>query len=359
MSHSAMPDSIADDDEAWQPTITDPYFFDSDYTIAGSTGFLLWEANWLVLRLLRPEPNGLLAREPHKRSIDQAIPSDFPLQRHPPSCDLRRLLTGHRVLDLGSGTGLAGLCAAACGAHVLLTDLASVCEGTLRANVQRNALPAISSAATGSSREPQNALPSNTPPKAVKEAQGKGEAEEESKVEDSGLEAGHGAGPWAGAVRVGQGSAAVIALDWTEPLEPQVRAGGNDPRDADFILAVDTIWLLDIFHAFIGVVLAVLSHGQAGTTPNAAAAAPPPPSPSSDSGEDPARRHGHHRHHHQRACFLAFVERAGEESKLFIRIDTVISELQTRGCNVEVIVAEDVDVDGVMRPGRVLRVTLR
>ena len=39
----------------------------------------------------------------------------------------------------GAGIGLAGLAAAAAGAHVLQTDLPSVVDGTIRPNISRNA----------------------------------------------------------------------------------------------------------------------------------------------------------------------------------------------------------------------------
>ncbi|PNH00633.1 hypothetical protein TSOC_013531, partial [Tetrabaena socialis] len=309
-------------DIALSSAFQDPYFFDQDYTIAGSTGFLLWEANWLLLRLLRGAPSPSPAQ---------------PAAR--PTLHLGRLLRGRRVLELGSGTGLAGLCAAAAGAHVLLTDLASVCAGALAPNLQRNAR-------AGGAGQAGAGAGAGTGGGGAGAADGAAEAGAEARVAESGAAAlGR---PWAGAVAVGQGSAAVMALDWTEPLGPQAREGGNDPRDADFILAVDTIWLLDILRCFIEVVLAVLRHTpSADPGPNADAdpgsgpevPAPPPPLV-------------------QRACFLAFVERAGADSKLFVRGGVVEQELRARGCVVEVLVAEEVDVDGVQRPGRVLRVVL-
>ncbi|KAG2482956.1 hypothetical protein HYH03_018133 [Edaphochlamys debaryana] len=419
---------------------SNPYFFDSDYTIAGSTGFLLWEANWLLLRLIRGPPaaapatatataNGPAASASAAAAPPGALPepcaagaSATPTASAPapgytgsvgeaaghaqhvgpgpgpgpggPQVPLHlgALLAGRRVLDLGSGTGLAGLAAAAAGAHVLLTDLASVVAGSLRHNLQRNA--------AGPCAPPGGSATPPPPPASGPAAQPAGSATaqpgqpsggaapgctEDATVSLGALSlgggggeaaggawagGGDGAGPWAGAVRVGccGGSAAVMALDWTEPLGPQVAAGGNDPREADFILAVDTVWLLDILHAYIDVVLAVLRHPrgagpsapQPSGPPSSAPSPPPPPSPSpypepaaSKSSGAPGGAGGG-----GKACFMAFVERAGEDSKLFVKKEEVLAALQERGLRVEVLIAEDVDVDGTARPGRVLRLTL-
>ncbi|KAL1500191.1 hypothetical protein AB1Y20_012860 [Prymnesium parvum] len=55
-------------------------------------------------------------------------------------------LEGRRVLELGSGTGIGGLTAAACGAHAVLTDRAAMLP-LLRANIRANRLEGRATAA--------------------------------------------------------------------------------------------------------------------------------------------------------------------------------------------------------------------
>ena len=52
--------------------------------------------------------------------------------------DHGKSLRDKRILELGSGTGLAGLCAAALGCHVLLTDVPSVTKSVLVPNISLN-----------------------------------------------------------------------------------------------------------------------------------------------------------------------------------------------------------------------------
>eukprot|EP00798_Chlamydomonas_sp_ICE-L_P009785 gene9785-7669_t len=129
----------------------DNCLFEADYTIAGSTGFLIWDGSFLCIELLKGE--------------------------------LGELLKGKKVVELGSGTGLAGLCAAAAGAHVLLSDLPSVKWGILDDNINRN------------------------------RRQLRSESSSSHDVDGN---------SWADSVPVGNGTATAMAIDWVMPMEPQV-----------------------------------------------------------------------------------------------------------------------------------------
>ena len=159
----------------------DPRFFDPDYSVAASTGMVMWEGSWAAVELLRKESSWLLD-----------------------------MLRGKRVVELGSGIGLLGLCAAAAGSHVLLTDVPSVVEERLEPNLQH--------ATTG-------------PP--IGAADG-----------------------WLDARTLGRGSAAVQPLDWYKRVDEQ--ATPNDPRECDLILAAECVWLRELVEPFVETVVALM-----------------------------------------------------------------------------------------------------
>jgi predicted nicotinamide N-methyase len=123
-----------------------------------------------------------------------------------------------KVVELGSGCGLAGLCAAALGCHVLLTDVPAVA-----ANLQRTLCLNAGDAAYH-----------DQPPDLS----------------------------WPGAVGIGRGSAAVMRLDWREGVEAQLEAGGPDPRHARYVLACEAIWLADLVEPFVRTVSTLLHAGN-------------------------------------------------------------------------------------------------
>jgi len=164
----------------------DPNFFDADYSVAASTAWLVWEGSWAVVELLRQ-------------------PDDW----------LSLLIHGARVLELGSGTGMLGLAAAASGGHVVLSDVASMVEAVLRPNVLSNA-----------------------------------------QRKASGLET-----PWASSCEVsciGDGTAVAQPLDWWHPIESQLTP--VDVTQADVIIAAECAWLQELVSPFVKTVVSLL-HG--------------------------------------------------------------------------------------------------
>jgi len=159
-------------------------------------------------------------------------------------------LRGRRVVELGAGVGLLSLALAAFGCHVLATDLAPVVKGQMSDNVARNASVAAC--------EP---LRSNV---------------------------------WRRTLPIGArgGSVGTAALNWLEPLERQF----DEPLDADFVVAADTLWLESLVAPFVNTSLALL-----GSAP-------------------------------QRRMLLAYRERGTESSSVFCTTERVLRAFVERGC---------------------------
>lgn len=100
-----------------------------------------------------------------------------------PGSEVRELVRGRRVVEFGSGIGLAGLCCAAAGAHMLLSDLPSITEGILARNIEAN----VTASSQGEGSQQQGTC-------------------------------------WPGARPVGAGSVVAASLDFCKPLGTQVGA---------------------------------------------------------------------------------------------------------------------------------------
>lgn len=118
-------------------------------------------------------------------------------------------MAGQNILELGCGTGLAGLYAAHQGAHVLLTDVRAVTH-LVQQNIDANSTPGSST------------------------------------------------GHWEGAAVVGQGSAACMALDWTKDVLTQTNCAGQDLSMMKYVIAAEVIWLQELLQPFVDTLAFVL-----------------------------------------------------------------------------------------------------
>ncbi|KAI9172946.1 hypothetical protein H9P43_007077 [Blastocladiella emersonii ATCC 22665] len=184
----------------------DPNFFDEGYSLAAQTAYSVWEGAAFLLEFLQ-----------------RGLGSDASVEGARIAGEIRRLIgVGEHIdasrppklVELGSGTGAAGLGLALLGADALLTDVASVVP-SIRDNVQRNQ--------SAAAREP-------------------------------------GLSSWraADALPVGkQGHAAAQTLNWMLPLDRQ--CAPVDPRSARVLLATETTWLRELVDPFVATSAALLA----------------------------------------------------------------------------------------------------
>ena len=229
------------DEDAKDDDWTDPNFFEPGYSVAGSTGFRVWEGTRVAADLLRPASErtyayvlGARGWEKHEAGADADADEDADADVDVDAAveGVRVALEGKRVLELGSGTGLAALALAkAGGAHVLATDLRAVVDDVLWVNVDRA-------------------------------AEGEGEGEGEGFF-------------FPGGVRVGEGSVACYPLDWvsvesgedwcrvTSLARPQLAL---DPLGCacDVVLGVECVWLAELVPSFVATVEAAFGRGARG-----------------------------------------------------------------------------------------------
>jgi predicted nicotinamide N-methyase len=157
----------------------------------------VWDGTWTLLRLL------------NRMAQDKVV--------------------GKRLVELGSGTGLAGLYAASLGGHVLLTDVPSVTD-LLRHNVKLNS---VAKACADCAAAP------------AKSAAGRDES------------VGRQCQMWANCSRIGAGSAVVAALDWSKVADCSAEQL-NNPLDADVVIACEVLWLAELVLPFVTTLATIL-----------------------------------------------------------------------------------------------------
>ena len=203
----------------------DPCMFDEGYTLAGATGFYVWEAAEAFTTLLSGKATGIVPL-----GNSSPFSREFILSEIESLCS--RISQGARIVELGSGTGLAGLAAALLGGRVTLTDLPSLVEHSLKIDVELNSRPSA----------------------------------KDSKY-------------W----KIGRGRVECDTLDWTLPVPDRF-------AHYDIALAADTIWLKDLLEPFVRTASSLSSE-----------------------------------------LWLAYLERAGENSKLFVKKQNVDDTLAQYG----------------------------
>ncbi|ORZ40663.1 hypothetical protein BCR44DRAFT_36531, partial [Catenaria anguillulae PL171] len=255
----------------------DPNFFDQDYSIAAQTAFSVWEGAAFLLQFLqRTHSQG--------QGVSVAASLRQLLRLDDPSASDRHRT---RVVELGSGTGAAGIGLAMLGAEVLCTDIKSV-TGNICDNIQRNA-----SSAAGVSHD--------------------------------------ATADWLGdmATHVGHGYAAAQPLNWMVPLTSQRTP--LDPCSARVVLATETTWLRELVEPFVGCASELLASAY----PSPPSSTPTPPLAEVDHDSMPQiTRHLLTAQPDRKFLLWVYKERGTEASQTFTTWPLVKSEFERRGCRV-------------------------
>eukprot|EP00388_Colpodella_angusta_P005838 GDKJ01017770.1.p1 GENE.GDKJ01017770.1~~GDKJ01017770.1.p1 ORF type:complete len:255 (-),score=48.18 GDKJ01017770.1:65-829(-) len=159
-------------------------FFDPDFNIAVATGYTkTWEGSFLLLDYLRSQ-----------------------------ECPIK--LEGLNLVEMGSGSGMFGMCLAVMKNNVLLSDVECICRKYILNNLKGN-----------SKGDVTDFFVPNTP-----------------------------------AFRVGEGSTAVRPIDWNKEL-----AADLDLSKTDMIVAAECVWLPDLLAPFSGCYARLLKACRPGT----------------------------------------------------------------------------------------------
>lgn len=211
----------------------DPNFFDVGYTAAGRTGFQIWAGSRVMMETLLPWPYSL----PSGRIVNS-------LDANERMEEYRRLvLNGAKILEFGSGVGVVGTSLAAVGAQVLMTDLTTLVDCSLKPNIIANA----TATATKSNAEGQ-ASNGNYQNDKMKH--------EKTKQEQNILPS------WLGieAKSVHKGSLSAMALDWTKPVEEQLKP--EQINDIRIIISCDCVWLVSMLDGLLNSVSTVFESSK-------------------------------------------------------------------------------------------------
>lgn len=248
-----------DNEEEEEEVPVDANFFDPDYTLAGRTGFQVWTGTRIMIETL-------LWKDDQKYANKRI--------RYWQECIRDGGTTN--ILELGAGVGVVGCCLAAAGGHVLLTDLPTLVENSVKANLERNKSQA-------SNDENATTATTSTCPAWLK---------------------------WQGdnAVRIGKGWAATTAINWKEPLLDQQLAV-EQCQSIDLIIASDCVFLVEMLEALLATAATIFAQAQ--------------------------HNRGNRRPPSLMISFQRRDSKDGDNSKSFTTVNRVIAEVKARNWSID------------------------
>ena len=217
----------------------DPNFFDSGYTAAGRTGFQIWAGSRVMMETLLPWPCPASSGR-----LVNSLDANGRIEKY-----RRLVLNGAKILEFGSGVGVVGTSLAAVGAQVLMTDLPSLVDYSLKPNIIANATAAISTLCdrhNNGERKGSNDHQNNA-------------------IEDENIEKEQSILPsWLGieAEPIHKGWTSAMALDWTKPVEEQLNP--EQMHDIRVIISCDCVWLVSMLDGLLNSVSSVFETSKSG-----------------------------------------------------------------------------------------------
>ena len=256
-----------DDDDDDVLVAVDPNFFDSGYTLAGKTGFQIWAGSRLLIESLVVTQQQQQI-PPSSSLFSAAPPAGLAHVLHPRLVEWQRRISQQggpcKVIELGAGVGIVGMSLAACGAEVLLTDLPTLVDNSIKPNLVRNKSCAINNANNNNessridSDEQQasgSAVNHDCPPKWL------------TSTSSSAAET--------DPVPIGRGWANATALDWTRPVHEQLST--SQLEGVDLIVASDCVWLTSMLDSLLDTVESIFSYAAPADASNSTTTRPLPP----------------------------------------------------------------------------------
>ena len=219
------------------------------------------------------------------------------------------------AVELGAGTGVVGIATAKmCGADVILTDLPSVVEGSLMANIalNLNEAPENSRGSAHAVHQAENGERDNAT--MCSDGGERAEGDEEARVQlpPSAMDA-------TLMTRVGRGRCCALALDWEEAEVGVARVlAATKGACIDVILSAESVWLKELVEPFADAFALLMRRGSGDTV--AYSSSPPANTP---------------------LGLICCRDRSSDDSRTFARPSDVVDALQSRGCSLTLLFQEE------------------